>query len=495
MKSAQFKTLINTTFSKKPLLTVVKFSLGPGVLCILTWIGWSLHANLTAMSFVFLLLVLYTAYKQGLWESSTISFLAVAALDYFFTPPMFHFEMDNPQDWFALAVFEITAIMLSRISAHELHTAQDAKLHRQGLVQLYALSQNLILIDMHQALGPQLLVLIKRIFSVPAVAIFDAYRGHQNRLGDWSEEDFDLARECYLSGKTDDEKGKSAVKRLLVAGDINVGALVVRGSMTPFVADALASVSATALHRYQSFEKEERAENESRSERLRAAVLDALAHELKTPLTAIQMASSGLLELGQLNPRQNELVTLIDGEISRLNHLCTKLLLTAKLDAGQVGLKWENTNMAQVVEAVLHDPSRCLEADRVSVNIEDPALTVKADRGLLSMIITQYLDNARKYARPDTPILIHARKSNTEVLLSVHNYGSTIRIEDRERIFDRFYRSAQSANAVEGTGIGLSAVRKAAEAHHGHVWVVSEEKSGTTFYLSLPVNSRDELIA
>jgi two-component system sensor histidine kinase KdpD len=489
MKSALFKTSINTTFSKKHLLPVVKFALDPGVLCILTWVGWSLHANLAAMSFVFLLLVLCTAYKRGLWEASAISFLAVAALDYFFTPPMFHFEMDNPQDWFALAVFEITAIMLSRISANELHTAQDANLHRQGLVQLYALSQNLILIDMHQALGPQLLVLIKRIFSVPAVAIFDAYRGRQDRLGEWSEEDFDLARECYLSGNTDDEGCNNVVKRLLVTGNSNVGALVVRGSMTPFVADALASLSATALHRYQSFEKEERAENESRAERLRAAVLDALAHELKTPLTAIQMASSGLLELGELNPRQNELVSLIDGEISRLNHLCTKLLLTAKLDAGQMGLKLEDANMTQVVEAVLHDTSCGLEADRVYVNIEDAALTVKADRGLLSMIITQYLDNARKYARPNTHILIHARKSDTEVLLSVHNYGSIIPTEDRERIFDRFYRSAQSAKSVEGTGIGLSAVRKAAEAHHGHVWVVSEEKAGTTFYLSLPVNS------
>jgi len=72
----------------------------------------------------------------------------------------------------------------------------------------------------------------------------------------------------------------------------------------------------------------------------------------------------------------------------------------------------------------------------------------------------------------------------------VHNFGSRIRIEDRERIFERFYRSPELKDSVPGTGIGLSVVRKAAEAHHGHVWVISDEKSGTTFSLSLPMDAR-----
>jgi two-component system sensor histidine kinase KdpD len=72
------------------------------------------------------------------------------------------------------------------------------------------------------------------------------------------------------------------------------------------------------------------------------------------------------------------------------------------------------------------------------------------------------------------------------VLISVHNFGTPIRIEERERIFDRFYRSPDRKDTVPGTGIGLSVVKKAAEAHHGHVWVISDQKEGTTFFLSLP---------
>jgi two-component system sensor histidine kinase KdpD len=80
--------------------------------------------------------------------------------------------------------------------------------------------------------------------------------------------------------------------------------------------------------------------------------------------------------------------------------------------------------------------------------------------------------------------------SRTEVVISVHNVGSTIRIEDRERIFDRFYRAQDMIDSVPGTGIGLSVVRKAAEAHHGHVWVISDDKEGTTFFVSLPIAAR-----
>jgi two-component system sensor histidine kinase KdpD len=109
------------------------------------------------------------------------------------------------------------------------------------------------------------------------------------------------------------------------------------------------------------------------------------------------------------------------------------------------------------------------------------------------MILTQYIDNARKYSTAGTPIEIAARASHTEILISVHNFGSTIRIEDRERVFERFYRSPELKNAVPGTGIGLSVVRKAAEAHNGHVWVISDDKAGTTFYLSFPMAPRRTL--
>jgi two-component system sensor histidine kinase KdpD len=184
------------------------------------------------------------------------------------------------------------------------------------------------------------------------------------------------------------------------------------------------------------------------------------------------------------------LVSLINGEAIRLNELCTRLLKTAKLDAKQAGLETADVNVHDLVSEVLAGHPSEPERNSIQIEVEDSLLTVRADRGLLVMILAQYVDNARKYSTAGTPIAIAARASHSEVLISVHNFGSTIRIEDRERIFERFYRSPGSKDAAPGTGIGLSVVRKAAEAHHGHVWVISDDKEGTTFFLSLPMDAR-----
>jgi two-component system sensor histidine kinase KdpD len=266
--------------------------------------------------------------------------------------------------------------------------------------------------------------------------------------------------------------------------------LVVRGKLSSQVVDGLAALAAIAMDRHQSFEKEDRAETARRGEQLRAAVMDALAHEFKTPLTAVQTASSGLLELGGLTESQTEMVALIDQEAVRLNELCTRLLKTAKLNPERVDLETSDVNVQEMVSEMLGGKSRDGGRNRIQVTVDDPTLTVHADRGLLEMILSQYIDNAQKYSAKGTPIEISARKSRTEVLISVHNFGSTIRIEDRERIFERFYRSPDLKDTVPGTGIGLSVVKKAAEAHHGHVWVISDDAEGTTFYLSLPDGAR-----
>jgi two-component system sensor histidine kinase KdpD len=300
----------------------------------------------------------------------------------------------------------------------------------------------------------------------------------------------DIAHDCFLRNVKQDDAATETSQRILQAASTPVGALVVRGKLSTLVVDALASLAAIAIDRHQSFEKEEKADAAKRGEQLRAAVMDALGHEFKTPLTTVQTASSGLLELGGLTELQRELASLIDSEAVRLNELCTRLLLTAKLEADQVSLQTREVNIQELVLGVLASRAAEEVRGRIEVAMDDPALAVCVDRGLLAMILTQYIDNARKYSAPGTPIEISARMTHSEVLISVHNFGSSIRIEDRERIFDRFYRTPDVKNSVPGTGIGLSVVKKAAEAHHGHVWVVSDEAAGTTFFLALPNDKR-----
>jgi two-component system sensor histidine kinase KdpD len=102
------------------------------------------------------------------------------------------------------------------------------------------------------------------------------------------------------------------------------------------------------------------------------------------------------------------------------------------------------------------------------------------------MLLTQYVDNACKYSIFGTTITIRARRENAEIIFSVHSYGPEIPMTDRERIFDRYYRSASKSNRAPGTGIGLSVAKRVALIHGGYVWVTSEEVEGTTFFAAIP---------
>jgi two-component system sensor histidine kinase KdpD len=446
--------------------------------------------NLTTISLLYLLLVIAAAFVFGFWQASLLSLLAVACLDYFFALPIFHFDISDPQNWVALCTFEVTAVAVSGLHARELRNAREASIHRVGMQQLYELSRKSLLLDMSQPIGPQLVVLIQRIFGANAVSVFDANLGRQDRAGEWNEGEEELAKECYLRGTVQDDPHTHTTQRILLGGAGPAGALVVRGELSPLTVEALAALSAIAIDRYQSFDKEERAQAARKEEQLRAAVMDALAHEFKTPLATVQTASSALLELGSLTGAQKDLAKLIEDEMVRLNGLCTQLLLTSKLEADQVGLKRDDVNVEELIAEVIANRPVGHAMNRMLVTVEDHALSVHVDRELLTMILAQYVDNAWKYSTPNTPIKISARASHDEVLISVHNFGPAIRMEDRERVFDRFFRSPELKDSVTGTGIGLSVVRKAAEAHHGHVWVISNEKEGTTFFLSLPIGAR-----
>jgi two-component system sensor histidine kinase KdpD len=459
---------------------------GCWVIAILTFAGYVLHFNPAPVGFLFLLIVVCEAILCGFWQASIVSVLACACLDFYFYPPVLHFTINDPQDWVALGAFEISALLVSRLSSREQLNSREVQLQRKAMEQLYELSRSTLLINLHHPPGPQLTHLIQRIFEAEAVAIFDGNSGKTDLAGPWSRDEQDLARECYLLQVDDEDKATATSRRVLRAGADSIGALTIRGNVGTLVTNALASLTAVTLERCVSFQKESEIEEANKGERLRAAVLDSLAHAVKTPLTAIQAASEGLNEVGNLNRAQSELVTLIDDELNKLSLLSTRLLQTAKLEAVDLSVGKDEIVVEELVSGVLRDQSKRLAGHPVEIAIADQALTVRGDRELLSMALVQYLDNAAKYSFAGSEVKVAAWESHSEVMISVHNFGPPIPLSDRERIFQRFYRSEVTMHRAPGTGVGLSAVKMAAEAHKGHVWVISSANEGTTFYMSLP---------
>lgn len=466
---------------------------GCWVVGLITFAGFVLHFNPAPVGFLFLIVVVTVAILSGFWQASIVSLTACACLDYFFYPPILQFTITDPQDWVALAAFETSALIVSRLSSRGRLNSREARLQRTSMEQLYELSRSTLLINMHRDPGPQLAHLILRIFAVEAVAIFDGNSGTSGSVGVWPEGQKDAAKECYLLQADDDDRATKTARRLLRVGADSIGAIAIRGELSPLVTAALASLTAIALDRCVVFAKESQVEAAHKGEKLRAAVLDSLAHAVKTPLTAIQVASAGLCEVGPLNDAQKELLDLVEDETNRLSFLSTRLLQTAKLEAEEVGVAKDEIVMSELVETTLKEQQRRMTGHPVQVSVNDPDIAVRGDRDLLTMALIQFLDNAAKYSFAGTTVKVAVWESHAEVMISVHNFGPTIPISDREKIFQRFYRSEGTRRLAGGTGIGLSAVKMAAEAHRGHVWVISNEKEGTTFYFSLPAAKGGEL--
>ncbi|MGA2184771.1 MAG: ATP-binding protein [Bryobacteraceae bacterium] len=452
----------------------------------LTYCAYTLHLNLPTSSSLYLLLVVVVALSAGFWEATITSVAAMACLDFFIIPPLFTLNIDDPQNWVALATFETAALIVSRLSVRAKNQAVAEAKQRRSVEKLYDLSRRILFLDRRQTLGPGIVSLIHEVIHAEAVALFDAAEARLDATESCTREIEELARDTYLQDRTPDHTPAHTWARVLRLGTTSVGALVLRGAeLDALTVDAVASLTAIALERVRSFDRESRAEAGRQNEQLRAAVLDALAHAFKTPLTAIRVASSGLLETSNLAEGDAALVTLIDDESERLNQLATRLLQMARIDAAELRVRRDEVSVSALLAKVVASCQEQLRGHPVEISA-DADLYAHGDREMLATAILQFVDNAAKYSTPDSPIVVSAAETDGEVVVSVHNEGPAIPPAERERIFERFYRSAGARHGAPGTGLGLSIVKKTAEAHRGRTWVVSEEGEGTTFFLAVP---------
>jgi two-component system sensor histidine kinase KdpD len=454
---------------------------------LVTFCAFRLNLNLSTSGSLYFLVVVMVSVVWGFWEASVTSLIAVNCLNYFFVPPVLTWRVSDPQNWIALATFEITALTVSRLSTRAQDQARAEARQRAEVEKLYELSRRILFLDRRQTIGPQIVSLIQDIFRLESVALFDGTLARLDATGSQANDLEELAGGAYFRDGNLEGADAHTWAHVLRLGSRRVGAIALRGpELGRLAIEPIASLAAIALERARSFERESRAEAANQAEQLRTAVLDALAHAFKTPLTAIRTASSGLLEAGNLSADDVELAGLIDEQAEHLNRLTSELLQMAKIDAAEVRLHRERVSVLTLIEDVLARYSEQLHGRRVEVPDSASRLEVHGDRKILQAALEQFVDNACKYSTPGSPISVTAEEKLGEIIIAIHNEGPPIRPADRERIFERFYRAEDALRRAPGTGLGLSITKKAAEAHGGRTWVASEAAAGTTFYFALP---------
>jgi two-component system sensor histidine kinase KdpD len=469
---------------------------GPGcfLIVLITFVCYRLQLNLTVTGFLYLIAIVLQSLIGSFISSAVVSVVAVLCLDFFFTPPLFSLEVTSPLDILALISFLSTGLVVSRLTTRVREEAAISDNQRRQVDRLYRLAQMLLAVDPEKTICATSIELFRNIFDLQSVCLFDGAKAEIYCTGAVPSSLADQTRDAYCSGREGEDGFSGSMIQCLRAGGNVIGAIGFEGLNDPeLTARPLSALAAAMLERAHTFRNASHAAAAAQAELFRGAILDALAHEFKTPLATIVTAAGGLRELGPLCPEQLDLTDIVETEASRLSLLTSRLLRTAQLDREEVKPRLELTDMADLVTVVADQYSRQWTDRRLSIRKDAVSTGVMADPELLHLALRQLLDNACKYSVPGSAVRISIDSQDEWVAIRTSNSGSSIRPNERSRIFERFYRGAEAQCKSPGSGLGLYIARKIAHAHGGSLDLEMgpTAQQDTAFLLALPLAVRE----
>jgi len=463
------------------------------VVVLTTFIAHSVTpVNATTVGFAYLLLVLILASTWGFGEAAVASILATLAFNFFFLPPVGTLTIADPQNWIALFSFLATALIAGRLSAKAERRAEEAIARRQDVERLYTFSRAILLISGPEPFPKRLVQTLAQSFGLESAALYDRrtdqiYRGGPGELERIDEQ----LRESARLGASFSDTSKRWVITAIRLGSEPIAALALQGTARPdAVLQGIANLVAIGLERARAQDLAHQVEAAQRSEQLRTTLLDAMAHDFKTPLTSIKAATTALLANpeGPVEARK-ELLVVADEEAERLKILIDDSIEMARLDSEHIDLHREPIG----VEDVIHEAIASLNPEdrQVVVTRAGELRPVLLDRRLIVLAFRQLMDNALKYSPPGTPVRVRLHGEEPALKVEFTNEGPGIPPQDHERIFERFYRGASTKQQIPGSGLGLSIALRIAQAHGGTLTMESAPGE-TTFRITLPMPAEGE---
>jgi two-component system, OmpR family, sensor histidine kinase KdpD len=452
-----------------------------------------LRVGATVAAIVLLLAVLVAGAYSKRAEAVVASMAATLCLDYFFIPPLGRITIADPQGWAILGVFLCVSLVATDLSSR-LHRQRDTLIARQiETEKLHALSRAILMSSAGEPLRRLLVNKCMELFGFSESVLFEVasgefYRSHMD--GSISIED---VRKAVVRGSIERENGVTILP--VVLGNKIFGAFASRGvGLGDGVLQSLGNTIAMGLAQAQAQEAASRAEAIRRGEELKSVMIDALAHELKTPLTAIEASADMLLQPATVSKEQrDDLLEVIQQESRGLRRLLAEAIHLARIDAKRMKLECEPLRVEEVLTEAMRSLGERLSAHRVRVEQDGDLPSIFADRELTVQALKQLLDNASKYSPAGSVIQIEIRETDGFVSISVRDQGQGLTELEQRRVFDKFYRVRRDRSAVQGTGMGLAIAKEIAEAHGGSVTVESRFGEGSEFTMRVPSSARAQV--
>ncbi len=469
-----------------------KILLGPivavsGSLAIASVCFFLLHTNATiAALFLLLGVVLAGAYASRL-EAVAGSIAATLCLDYFFIPPIGQISIADPQGWLALAVFLAVSLIATNLSAR-LRQQRDEMAARQAEAEkLHALNRAILLNDGGaEDIQRTLLNKCMELFGFEEAALFDSATGIVHRSKQEGAITEAELRRLANYGSVETSGRRTGMP--IALGNKIYGSFAFEGEPLPLgLVQGLGNTIAVGLAQAQTQLAANRAEAVRRSEELKSVMIDALAHELKTPLTAIEVAADMLNGRRVSAEQRADLIDIVQQEAQRLRRLMGEAIHLARIEGTRFKLERQAAPVDKLIQNTIEALGPRANTHPIEVQIRGSVPAVWGDPELLVDLIKQLLDNALKYSAADRPISVGAEEENGLVSITVRDEGQGLTELEQSRVFEKFYRARRDHSGVQGTGMGLAIAREIAEAHGGTVRVESRLGQGSLFTVTLPI--------
>ena len=461
---------------------------------IVTFVAYRvIPVNATTVGFAYLLLVLVIASTWGFLEAALSSVLATLVFNFFFFPPVGTLTIADPQNWVALFSFLATSLIASRLSDRAKRRALEAIDRRQDVERLYTFSRAILLIDRSSSFPRQLIGKLVEIFELRAAVLYDCRTREFHRAGTTDLDGVEQQlQESALHGTSFSDPQENRTITAVRLGPESIAGLALHCSQMPdSVLQGIANLVAIGLERARAQNLAQQIEAARQSEQLRTTLIDAMAHEFKTPLTLIKAATTALLAgPEEAAVSRNEQLTIADEEADHLRTLIDNAVEMARLDITHIDVHPEISNVSEIIRDVVRSMQSEIDDRLVKVLDENLPAEVAFDQRLVKLAIKQLLDNALKYSPVEKPVVIRAYGTEEKLTIEITDCGDGIPNEELTRIFERFYRSPAIREQIPGSGLGLSIAHRIVQAHGGDLTVTSRPGE-TTFHMTLPGMRRE----
>jgi two-component system, OmpR family, sensor histidine kinase KdpD len=418
-------------------------------------------APLISLGTLYLFGVLAIAIVFGIAWSVAVSVASMLTFNWFFIPPVHTFTIADSRNWFALGSYLVTAVVVSALASSTRSRAAEAEQRAR---------ETAVIADLATALlrGTD----IEHELAGVAARSAEVLGASSARI--------------ELGPPHPAPAGQAPLP--LTVGQRHVGTLYIDDQAAPTVAaqrrflPALASLLAVAVDREELAREALQAETLRRSDTTKTAVLRAVSHDFRTPLTAIAAAAEGLADpsLDLTDDDRAALLDTIRVETERLTRLVANLLDLSRLQAGAadpVRELWTADGLVAQALAALGD-----RASRVQADLPPDLPPVSIDPAQAQRVLVNLLENALRHSPPGEPVVVRGTSTRRETIIRVVDRGPGIPADHLEEIFEPF-----SGDSGSGAGLGLAIARGFAEANGGRVWAESQPGQGASFALALPV--------